>query len=430
MNDKNQVVCVVGLGYVGLPLAVAFGRTEHPTYGYDIALDKINALKNNQDLNRELTEEELRTTQVHYSNEPDVIDSADIVIVAVPTPIDDDNRPDLAPIESASRLIGRHMKKGVILVYESTVYPGLTEEICVPILEKESGLELGKDFEIGYSPERINPGDKDHTLETIKKIVAGSTPDTLKILSALYREVVKAGIHEAPSIKVAEAAKVIENIQRDLNIALVNELSLIFKKLGINTIDVLKAAETKWNFHGYRPGLVGGHCIGVDPYYLTYKAQQIGYDPQVILAGRRINESMAECVVGYLTEGLDKNRCLIDGAKILVLGITFKENVADMRNSKAKDIIRILKEKGMAVFAYDPLIEKMIIEKGFGVTALENLGGSEKFDGMILFSPHAQILDQVDSLIKLGKSPMAFIDMKSSIKDQLGDRDGIFYGTL
>lgn len=430
MNDKKRVVCVVGLGYVGLPLAVAFGRTKHPTYGYDIALDKVNALKNNQDLNRELTEEELKGTQVHYSHDPDVIDLADIVIAAVPTPIDDENKPDLTPVESASRLIGKHMKKGVIVVYESTVYPGLTEEICIPILEEESGFKFGVDFEIGYSPERINPGDKEHTLETIKKIVAGSTPDTLRILSGLYGEVVKAGIHEAPSIKVAEAAKVIENVQRDLNIALVNELSLIFKKLGINTIDVLKAAETKWNFHGYRPGLVGGHCIGVDPYYLTYKAQQVGYDPQVILAGRRINDGMAKCVVDYLTEGLKKNGCPVEGSKILILGITFKENVADMRNSKAKDIIKILKEKRMEVFAYDPLIERSVIEKGFGVTPLENLDGSEAFDGMILFSPHAQIINQVESLIKLGKSPMAFIDIKSSLKDQLGDHDNIIYGTL
>jgi len=430
MNDKKQVVCVVGLGYVGLPLAVAFGRTKHPTYGYDIALDKVNALKNNQDLNRELTEEELKGTQVHYSHDPDVIDLANIIIAAVPTPIDDENKPDLTPVESASRLIGKHMKKGVIVVYESTVYPGLTEEICIPILEEESGFKFGVDFEIGYSPERINPGDKEHTLETIKKIVAGSTPETLRILSGLYGEVVKAGIHEAPSIKVAEAAKVIENVQRDLNIALVNELSLIFKKLGINTIDVLKAAETKWNFHGYRPGLVGGHCIGVDPYYLTYKAQQVGYDPQVILAGRRINDGMAKCVVDYLTEGLNKNGCPLEGSKILILGITFKENVADMRNSKAKDIIKILKEKRMEVFAYDPLIERSVIEKGFGVTPLENLDGSEAFDGMILFSPHAKLIDQMENILKLGKNPMVMMDVKAKLEEELKENSNVLYQTL
>ena len=430
MNNKQQVICVVGLGYVGMPLAVAFGRTAHPTYGYDISTEKVNSLKKNIDLNNEITEEELKSTTVNYSDEPDVIGLADVVIAAVPTPIDSGKNPDLTPVESASRTIGKHMKKGVTVVYESTVYPGLTEEICVPILEKESGLKFGEDFEIGYSPERINPGDKEHTLERIIKIVAGSTPETLKMLSALYGEVVLAGIHEAPSIKVAEAAKVIENVQRDLNIALVNELSLIFKKLGINTIDVLKAAETKWNFHSYRPGLVGGHCIGVDPYYLTYKAQQTGYVPQVILAGRKINDDMASWVVDYLEKELDKMDSLLESAKILMLGVTFKENVADLRNSRAKDIIEILKQRGAEVFGYDPLLSKEAIESNFSVPVYENVEGREVFDGMILFSPHDEIVDSVEDLIKWGKSPVAFVDVKSKVRDKLEKKEAIFYETL
>jgi UDP-N-acetyl-D-glucosamine/UDP-N-acetyl-D-galactosamine dehydrogenase len=430
MNNKQQVICVVGLGYVGMPLAVAFGRTEHPTYGYDISTEKVNSLKNDIDLNNEITEEELKSTTVNYSDEPEVIGLADVVIAAVPTPIDSERNPDLTPVESASRTIGKHMKKGVTVVYESTVYPGLTEEICVPILEEESGLKFGEDFEIGYSPERINPGDKEHTLERIKKIVAGSTPETLEMLSALYGEVVLAGIHEAPSIKVAEAAKVIENVQRDLNIALVNELSLIFKKLGINTIDVLKAAETKWNFHSYRPGLVGGHCIGVDPYYLTYKAQKSGYDPQVILAGRKINDNMASWVVDYLAKELGKMDRPLESAKILMLGVTFKENVADLRNSRAKDIIKILKERGAEVFGYDPLLSKESIESNFSVPVFENVEEREVFDGMILFSPHDEIVDNVEDLIRWGKSPVAFVDVKSKVRDKLEKKEAIFYETL
>lgn len=432
-NLKEEVfksICVVGLGYVGLPLAVAFGRTHYPTFGFDISIEKVRALKKCIDLNKELTKEELEGTQVEYSDDPKLIEQADVIIAAVPTPIDDANNPDLTPIMAASKTIGQHIKRGAIVVYESTVYPGLTEEICVPILEKYSGLTFGKDFEVGYSPERINPGDKEHTVQNVKKIVAASTPEALRILSDLYGTVVKAGIHEAPSIKVAEAAKVIENVQRDLNIGLVNELSVIFKKMGINTLDVLEAAETKWNFHKYRPGLVGGHCIGVDPYYLTYKAEKVGHHPQIILAGRRVNDGMAKQVTDYFLQGLILTKRPVYRNKILMLGLTFKENVSDIRNSKAKDVIEILKKSGLDVYAYDPLIEASIIEVVFGVPALESLDTDQRFDGMILFSPHDELIKEMGEVLKLGKDPMVLMDVKSKLQKDIQVRSNILYQTL
>ncbi|HWP87102.1 MAG TPA: nucleotide sugar dehydrogenase, partial [Burkholderiales bacterium] len=325
-------VAIVGLGYVGLPLAVAFGR-HFRTIGYDLAQTKVASYRVGVDPNRQLSGDELRTAiRLEYTADPKQLSEADRIIVAVPTPVDSAHQPDFGPLRGASETVGKHMRRGAVVVFESTVYPGATEEICVPILEQFSGLQWKRDFHVGYSPERINPGDAAHTLATIVKVVAGDNADTLEKVAALYSAVVGAGIHRASSIRVAEAAKVIENTQRDLNIALMNELAVIFERLGLDTLEVLQAAGTKWNFLPFRPGLVGGHCIGVDPYYLTYKAEMVGYHPQVILAGRRINDGMGAYVAGQITELLTRAGRAVRGAKVNVLGLTFKENCPDLRN--------------------------------------------------------------------------------------------------
>ena len=352
-----SVIAVVGLGYVGLPLVVEFGKHGR-TIGFDIAVDKVEKCRAGTDPSRELSDEEVRAAvHAEYHSDPACLAEADVIIVAVPTPVDEAKIPDFRPLIGSSTSVGRHMKRGAVVVYESTVYPGATEEVCIPVLERESGLKWKQDFFVGYSPERINPGDKDHTLTKILKIVSGDTPETLEIVAKTYERIIVPGVHRASSIKTAEAAKVIENTQRDLNIALMNELAIIFERLGLDTSEVLEAAGTKWNFLKFKPGLVGGHCIGVDPYYLTHKADMLGYHPQVILAGRRINDGMGKFIAEQTIKQMIAAGSPIKGAKVNVLGLTFKEDCGDLRNSKVIDIIRELKTYGVEVFVTDPAAE-------------------------------------------------------------------------
>ncbi len=361
------VVAVVGLGYVGLPLAIEFGK-RFRTIGFDLSAAKIAAYLEHQDPTGEVGAEAFAAATMFYpTTDPRALKEADFVVVAVPTPVDDAHIPDFSPLISASTLVGRNLKPGATVVYESTVYPGATEEVCIPVLEKESSLVWKKDFHIGYSPERINPGDKERTLTTIVKVVSGDTAETLEHVAQMYASVIKAGVYKASSIKVAEAAKVIENTQRDLNIALVNELSMIFRRIGIDTTEVLEAAGTKWNFLPFRPGLVGGHCIGVDPYYLTHKAERLGYHPQVILAGRRINDGMGAYIARETIKGLIQQGHSVKGAHINVLGLTFKENCPDLRNSKVIDVIRELESFGVTVHVHDPLASAAEARHEYGV---------------------------------------------------------------
>ena len=352
-----SVVAVVGLGYVGLPLAVEFGK-KMKTVGFDLSQAKIESYRKFSDPTGEVTSADLRAaSQLAVTNDADALAEADFIIVAVPTPVDEAHQPDLTPLAGASESVGRHMKRGAIVVYESTVYPGATEEVCIPILEKCSGMQWRKDFHVGYSPERINPGDREHTLTKILKVVSGDDAATLEKIAALYESVVTAGVHRASSIKVAEAAKVIENTQRDLNIALMNELAILFDRIGIDTMEVLQAAGTKWNFLPFRPGLVGGHCIGVDPYYLTHKADKVGYHPQVILAGRRINDGMGKFIAEQTVKHMIRNGSPVKGSKVNVLGLTFKENCPDIRNTRVIDVIHELKSYGVEVHVHDPVAD-------------------------------------------------------------------------
>lgn len=365
--EHMRKISVVGLGYVGLPVAVAFGKARR-TIGFDINLERINELKTGYDRTGEVSEGDLATTDILFTNRIDELALADFHIVAVPTPVDDANQPDLTPMLKASETVGQALKKGDVVVYESTVYPGVTEDECVPVLERVSGLSCGVDFTVGYSPERINPGDKEHTFTRITKVVSGQDAETLETVARVYESVVTAGVHRASSIKVAEAAKVIENTQRDLNIALMNELALIFDRMGIDTTDVLAAAGTKWNFLRFTPGLVGGHCIGVDPYYLTHQAEKIGYIPQVILAGRRINDGMGSFIAQRTIKEMIHAGHSILGTTVTVLGLTFKEDCPDLRNSKVIDIIRELQDYGIHVQVYDPLADPREAEHEYGVT--------------------------------------------------------------
>jgi UDP-N-acetyl-D-galactosamine dehydrogenase len=372
-------IAVVGLGYVGLPLAVEFGK-KHPTIGFDLSAAKVEAYRRHVDPTGEVSTEELKAaTQLRATTDPAALKDADFVIVAVPTPIDEAHQPDFGPLVGASESVGRNLKRGATIVYESTVYPGATEEVCIPVVEKHSGMKWKQDFFVGYSPERINPGDKEHTLPKIVKVVAGDTPETLERVARIYGSVITAGVHRASSIKVAEAAKVIENTQRDLNIALMNELALIFHKLGIDTLEVLQAAGTKWNFLPFRPGLVGGHCIGVDPYYLTHKADMLGYHPQVILAGRRINDGMGKFVAEQTVKQLIQAGVSVKGAQVNVLGLTFKEDCPDLRNSRVIDIIRELESFGVTVHVHDPLADpgEAMHEYGVELEAWEKLPKAE-----------------------------------------------------
>jgi UDP-N-acetyl-D-galactosamine dehydrogenase len=385
-RQQSRSIAVVGLGYVGLPIAVAFGK-RGPVIGFDVNKKKIDELLKGIDRTGEVSKNDLASAQVRYTSEPTDLKGADFIIVAVPTPINEALQPDLTALEKASELIGRNLSQGSIVVYESTVYPGATEEVCLPILESTSGMKAGVGFKLGYSPERINPGDKEHTLEKIIKVVSAQDLESLNIVADTYSLVVKAGIHRASSIKVAEAAKVIENTQRDLNIALMNELSLIFHRLGVDTKSVLEAAGTKWNFLKFSPGLVGGHCIGVDPYYLTSKAESVGYHPEVILAGRRINNGMGKFVAEHTVKLLSQLSRPINGLKVGVLGLTFKENVPDLRNSKVPDIIRELREYGIEVLVHDPIAEAEEALAEYGIHLVE-WTKMKDLDGLIIAVAH------------------------------------------
>jgi UDP-N-acetyl-D-galactosamine dehydrogenase len=405
---------IIGLGYVGLPLAVEFGK-KRKVVGFDINQKRIDELRAGNDFTLETTSEELHEAKfLSYTTKLDDLRDCTCFIVTVPTPIDEHKRPDLTPLIKASESVGKVLKKGDIVIYESTVYPGATEEDCVPVLEKFSGLKFNQDFFCGYSPERINPGDKEHRVTTIKKVTSGSTPEIADIVDALYNEIITAGTHKASSIKVAEAAKVIENTQRDLNIALINELALIFNKMGIDTESVLLAAGSKWNFLPFRPGLVGGHCIGVDPYYLTHKAQQIGYHPEIILAGRRLNDSMGAYVVSQLVKAMMRRQIQVDGAHILVMGLTFKENCPDLRNTRVVDIVTELKEYNCQVDVYDPWISAAEAEHEYGITPISKLPiGEGCYDGIMLAVAHHQFKDMGAMAIRaLGKKAHVLYDLK------------------
>jgi len=390
MTLKNKQIAVIGLGYVGLPLAVELGK-KYPVLGFDINKERINELKAGKDNTLEVTAEELKEAELlSYTDDPQKISEASVFIVTVPTPVDKHKKPDLTPLLKASETVGKVLKKGDIVIYESTVYPGCTEDECVPVLEKMSGLIYNEDFFCGYSPERINPGDKEHRIFTIKKVTSGSTPEVAETVDQLYKSIITAGTHKASSIKVAEAAKVIENAQRDINIAFVNELALIFDRLEIDTHEVLEAAGTKWNFLPFRPGLVGGHCIGVDPYYLTHKAESVGYHPQVILSGRRINDNMGVFVANKIVKLLLKKGKTIKNARILVMGITFKENCPDIRNTRVTDIIGELESFGMNVGVYDPQASKEEVKSIYNIELVEDL--DNHYDGIVLAVGHQEFL--------------------------------------
>jgi UDP-N-acetyl-D-glucosamine/UDP-N-acetyl-D-galactosamine dehydrogenase len=421
--SRERKIAVIGLGYVGLPVAVAFAREGFAVTGFDIDAARVGELESGHDRTREVEAADLSSASLKFTNDARALRSSDFFIVTVPTPIDEARRPDLHAIFEASRLVGAALKKGDVVVYESTVYPGAVEEECAPILEQSSGLRVGVDFNVGYSPERINPGDKQHRLETITKVVSAQNPETLAIVAETYGAVVKAGIHRAPSIKVAEAAKVIENTQRDLNIAFMNELSLIFQALEIDTGDVLAAAQTKWNFLPFQPGLVGGHCIGVDPYYLTYRAEKAGYHPEVILAGRRINDGMGQRVAKECIRGLLRRKGT--GGIVTVLGLTFKEDVPDTRNSRVVDIIRELKSFGIEVQVHDPLASPADARHEYGLTITE-LDALRPADAVILAVAHAGYLEggwQLMRRLLAGGSGLVF-DVKMKL-DRRSKPDGI-----
>jgi UDP-N-acetyl-D-galactosamine dehydrogenase len=411
--NAEAVVAVVGLGYVGLPLAVEFGKRGR-TLGFDLSAAKIDHYKNFIDPTGEVSTEDLKAaTRLEVSTDPAILGEADFIIVAVPTPVDVAHNPDFTPLAGATRTVGQHMKHGAIVVFESTVYPGATEEVCIPILEQHSGMKWKTDFHVGFSPERINPGDKEHTLTTILKVVSGDDEETLGKVAALYESVVEAGVYRASGIKVAEAAKVIENTQRDLNIALMNELSIIFDKIGIDTAEVLHAAGTKWNFLPFRPGLVGGHCIGVDPYYLTHKAEMIGYHPQVILAGRRINDGMSKFVAEKTVKSMISSGFHVKGAKVNVIGLTFKENCPDLRNSKVADIVHELESYGCDVHVHDPLADPEEAHHEYGIE-LESWDTLPRGDAMVVAVGHHEVLEHsFDEFCSKLNEGGCFIDVKA-----------------
>ncbi|TCS34322.1 UDP-N-acetyl-D-galactosamine dehydrogenase [Paucimonas lemoignei] len=410
--SNNTRIAIIGLGYVGLPLAVEFGK-KYPTIGFDINRHRVAELREGIDSTKETESEELAAaTQLSYSTDINDLRAANVFIVTVPTPVDQHRRPDLTPLKSASETLGKVIKQGDVVVYESTVYPGATEEYCVPVIEQVSGLKFNADFYVGYSPERINPGDKQHRLVNIRKVTSGSTPEAAEFIDNLYGSIIQAGTHKASSIKVAEAAKVIENTQRDLNVALMNELAIIFKKIGIDTEDVLKAAGTKWNFLPFVPGLVGGHCIGVDPYYLTHKAEELGYHPQVILAGRRINDNMGGYVVGQLIKKMLKHRIQIDNANVLVMGLTFKENCPDIRNTKVMDSINSLKKYNVNVDVFDPWVDVEAAKHEYGITPID-YPKSGHYDAILLAVGHNEFRELgVEGIRRFGKKEHVLFDLK------------------
>jgi len=422
VENTRVVVVVVGLGYVGLPLALAFGRAM-PTIGFEISKEKVDAYRKGFDPTGEMGNELFtKAKQLTYTTHAEDIAKADFVVVAVPTPVDSAHQPDLTPVVRATETVGRNLKQGAVVIFESTVYPGVTEDVCVPILERESGLTCGIDFKVGYSPERVNPGDKVHRLETIVKVVSGQDEETLEQVAQLYEQVIEAGVYRAASIKVAEAAKVIENTQRDLNIALMNELAIIFDKMDIDTLDVLEAAGSKWNFLPFRPGLVGGHCIGVDPYYLTYKAEMMGYHPEVILAGRRINDGMGKFIAEQTVKQMIATGSSIKGAKVLLLGLTFKENCEDLRNSRVIDVIQELETYGVNVLVHDPVAKAEEAKAEYNVD-LVDMTSLTKVDAIVAAVSHDSLLNidakQWAAYVNAGAP---FIDVKSAFdKHKLKD---------
>ncbi len=412
MDLNNIKIGMIGLGYVGLPLAVEFGK-KITTVGLDINKQRIDELKSGKDSSLEVSAEELpQATKLSYTCEPADLADCNVYIVTVPTPIDAFNRPDLSPLVGASTTIGKLLKKDDVVIYESTVYPGATEEVCIPILEKLSGLTYNQDFYAGYSPERINPGDKEHRVTNILKVTSGSTPEIADFVDTLYRQIITAGTHKASSIRVAEAAKVIENTQRDVNIALINELALIFNRLGIDTEEVLIAAGTKWNFLPFRPGLVGGHCIGVDPYYLTHKAQEIGYHPEMILAGRRVNDGMGAYVAERVVKLMTKKRITVVDSKVLIMGFTFKENCPDLRNTRVIDILEEFKDYHAQVDVYDPWINRDEAKHEYGITPVSNVTPNS-YDAIILAVSHKQFIEMgLEKIRALGKINSVLFDVK------------------
>jgi len=412
LNLRKCRIAVVGLGYVGLPLAVEFGK-RFETIGFDVKPERVAQLRAGRDTTLEVTREELKSArQLTFTTELAELKRCRVFIVTVPTPIDGYKRPDLTPLVRASESVGKALRRGAVVIYESTVYPGCTEEVCVPILERESGLKFNVDFFAGYSPERINPGDKEHRLTTIRKVTSGSTPEVAEFVDKVYASIVKAGTHRASSIRVAEAAKVIENTQRDVNIALINELALIFNRLGIDTEEVLAAAGSKWNFLPFKPGLVGGHCIGVDPYYLTHKAQEIGYHPEMILAGRRLNDNMALYVAGQIMQRMAAKRIHVKGARVLVLGITFKENCPDVRNSKVVDVVHELEKQGARVDIYDPWADAAELRHEYGLKVLRDLK-PRHYDAAVLAVAHREFRELgVRGVRRLCRRPHVLYDIK------------------
>ncbi|WP_299873375.1 Vi polysaccharide biosynthesis UDP-N-acetylglucosamine C-6 dehydrogenase TviB [uncultured Cocleimonas sp.] len=421
MNLENAKIAIVGLGYVGLPLAVEFGK-KITTVGFDINHSRIVELKSGNDNTLEVDPDEM--AQAHKATYTDTLDdiaACNIFIVTVPTPIDEFNRPDLTPLEASSASIGKILKKNDIVIYESTVYPGATEEVCIPILEKESGLKFNEDFFAGYSPERINPGDKEHRLPTIKKVTSGSTPEIADYVDELYKSIITAGTHKASSIKVAEASKVIENTQRDLNISLINELALIFNRLDIDTEEVLIAAGTKWNFLPYRPGLVGGHCIGVDPYYLTHKAQSVGYHPEVILAGRRVNDGMGKYVADSVIKLMTKKQVEVVNSNILIMGLAFKENCPDIRNTRIVDLVESFHEYNVDTHVYDPWVNKEEAKEEFGIDLI-NKPEEGKYDAIVVAVAHDEFKEMnINGIRALGKKSHILYDIKYLFPSELVD---------
>lgn len=423
MNLENTRLAVVGLGYVGLPLAVEFAKARMSVIGYDISERRVAELQAGHDTTLEVEDADLAAAEafLRVTSDAGALDDANVYIVTTPTPIDEHKQPDLTPVLSATRTIAEHMSRGDVVIYESTVYPGATEEECVPLIERVTGFEFNKDFFIGYSPERINPGDKEHRVSTIVKITAGSTPEIADYVDELYRTIVTVGTHRAPSIRVAEAAKVIENTQRDVNIALINELAILFNRLDIDTEDVLKAAGSKWNFLPFRPGLVGGHCIGVDPYYLTHKAQAVGYHPEIILAGRRLNDAMGSYVVSQLVKKMTKQRVPVQGARVLIMGLTFKENTPDLRNTRVVDIIEELRDYDITVDVHDPWAspEEARLEYGVELVAEPEMG---IYDAMILAVAHRQFAEAGAAEIRrYGKPNHVLYDLKYVLPPDMAD---------
>ena len=421
LSLETSKLAVIGLGYVGLPLAVEFGKTRS-VVGFDINSSRIQALRAGHDATLEVDDEELKSaSNLSFSSELGDIADCNVFIVTVPTPIDAHKRPDLTPLIKASETIGKVLKQGDLVIYESTVYPGATEEDCVPVLERVSGLKFNEDFFAGYSPERINPGDKTHRLTTIMKVTSGSTPDVADFVNDLYASIVTAGTHKAPSIRVAEAAKVIENTQRDLNIALINELAVIFNRMAIDTEAVLQAAGTKWNFLPFRPGLVGGHCIGVDPYYLTHKAEATGYHPQIILAGRRLNDGMGSYVAGQMVKALLRKRIHVQGARVLVMGLTFKENCPDLRNTRVVDVISELKEYGIDVDVYDPWVDPAEAQHEYGILPITQ-PNNDTYDGIILAVAHQEFIELgAVGVRQLGRKDHVVYDLKYTLPADQSD---------